>query len=115
VWRHVGPLTLAETMKLAWSLPQLDDLDDDDLQRVWLSVGGHPRTLEYVDALLAHGQARLVDITDRLRRRVQATLGPECAGQWFARDRELDAAIADAITVAADDIVLTGVAGRAVI
>jgi hypothetical protein len=106
-WHHLSPLTLAETMKLAWPLPQLDDLPDADLQRIWLSVGGHPRTLEYVDALLAHGTARLRDITHRLRMQVEKTLkSPAAAKAWFDKDRDLDAAVADAITVAADEVLL---------
>ena len=54
-WRctRVGPLSLAETLKLVWSLPHLDRLDDAEIEQVWRMVGGHPRTLEYLDALLA--------------------------------------------------------------
>jgi tetratricopeptide (TPR) repeat protein len=105
-WESLGPLTFAETMKLVWALPNLDDLPDEDLERVWRCVGGHPRTLEYVDALLGHGQARLGDITTRLRDTIGAKLGPTAAAAWFAAGRGLDAAIADAITVAADDVLL---------
>jgi CHAT domain/Trypsin-like peptidase domain len=38
-WRLLGPLTLAETMKLVWSLPNLDDLPDHELHELWASVG----------------------------------------------------------------------------
>jgi tetratricopeptide (TPR) repeat protein len=107
-WRSVGPLTYAETMKLAWSLPHLDDLEDDDLRTIWLTVGGHPRTLEYVDALLDHGRARLRDITDRLRAQANHALAGQGINEvgWFAKDRDLDAAVADALTLAADDVLL---------
>ena len=103
--RSLGPLTAAETIKLAWALPRLDALDDDDLEKVWRVVGGHPRTLEYLDALLASGQGRFPDITTRLHRQLQTTLGAR-ARQWLASQRTLDAALADAVTVAADDILL---------
>jgi len=103
--RPLGPLTAAETMKLAWALPRLDALDDDDLEKVWRVVGGHPRTLEYLDALLAGGQGRFPDITTRLHLKVQTALGAE-ARRWLASQRTLDAALADAVTVAADDILL---------
>ena len=105
-WISLGPLTFGETMRLAWALPQLDDLPDEDLERVWRSVGGHPRTLEYVDALLAGGQGRLGDITRRLRQTIVDRLGADGADVWFATDRDLDAALADAVTVAADDVLL---------
>ena len=93
-------------MKLVWSLPELDDLDDAVLQELWQRVGGHPRTLEYVDALLNHGRGRLPDITRRLHDKIENKLGQAEANRWFTRERTLDAAIADAITVVADDIVL---------
>jgi tetratricopeptide (TPR) repeat protein len=104
-WRQVGPLSLAETRKLVWSLPRLDHLDDADADRLWRMVGGHPRTLEYVDALLARGEGRFPDITARLTEKVHDTLG-ERADQWLRSDRDLDAAPADAVTVAADDVLL---------
>src|SRR5262249_57486114 len=34
-WRHLGPLTEAETRKLVWSLPRLDVLDEADISRGW--------------------------------------------------------------------------------
>ena len=65
----LGPLSAAETRKLVWSLPALDRLlDDDEVERVWRMVGGHPRSLEYLDALLSRGGGRYPDIDDRLGR-----------------------------------------------
>ena len=45
-----GPLTAAETIKLAWALPRLDG----SMMMTWRRSGGSsatPRTLEYLDAL----------------------------------------------------------------
>ena len=39
---QLGPLSRAETMKLAWSLPSLDRLDARQLEQVWRLAGGHP-------------------------------------------------------------------------
>jgi tetratricopeptide (TPR) repeat protein len=103
--RPLGPLTAAEALKLVWSLPSLDRLDDTQVEQVWRMVGGHPRTLEYVDALLARGEGRFADITDRLASKVRDTLMGKTAA-WLQQHRTLDAALADAVTVAADDIVL---------
>lgn len=79
-WHHVGPLSFAETMKLTWSLPPLDGLDARDLHRIWQSVGGHPRALEYVAALLARGNS--FDIAGRLHEHVRRKLGDR-ADAWF--------------------------------
>ncbi|MFN8097373.1 MAG: tetratricopeptide repeat protein [Dermatophilaceae bacterium] len=107
LFHQLGPLSYAEAMKLVWSLPALDDLPDEDLKRVWAAVGGHPRTLETVDALLAHGVGRMPHVQERLERALTATLGSKSSAEaWLDRDRQLDAAIADAVTVAADDVVL---------
>ena len=106
-WIALEPLSFAETTHLAWSLPQLDALEAADLQTLWAGVGGHPRTLETVDALLNRGQGRLTRITKDLRGRLCNSL-PEGVSpeNWLAHGRTLDAAIADAVTVAADDVLL---------
>jgi hypothetical protein len=41
-FRQLGALSRAETMKLAWSLPALDRLDEGQLEQVWRLAGGHP-------------------------------------------------------------------------
>jgi CHAT domain/Trypsin-like peptidase domain len=41
-FRQLGALSRAETMKLAWSLPALDRLDQGQLEQVWRLAGGHP-------------------------------------------------------------------------
>ncbi|MGI5241594.1 tetratricopeptide repeat protein [Dactylosporangium sp. CA-139066] len=105
----VGPLSAAETGKLLWSLPHIDRhaTDDPAVEQIWRVVGGHPRSLEYLDALLGHGHARFEDITARLADAAQTRLGPDQAGTWLVQDRTLDAALADTVTLAADDVLLT--------
>ncbi|MFY1615662.1 tetratricopeptide repeat protein [Micromonospora sp. WMMD736] len=112
---QVPPLSLAETRKLLWSLPRLDRhaVDLDAQQRIWQTVGGHPRALEYLDALLPGsggdpaGQGRFADITRRLRQAVETRLGTAGTEAWLAQQRTLDAALADTVTLAADDVLLT--------
>ncbi|MDR7277190.1 tetratricopeptide repeat protein [Catenuloplanes atrovinosus] len=112
---QVPPLSLAETRKLMWSLPRLDRhaTDPPARERVWRTVGGHPRALEYLDALLpgeqpaTAGQARFADITQRLHNAVQDRLGPTESTTWLQQKRTLDAALADTVTLAADDVLLT--------
>ena len=65
-WHHLGPLSLAETRKLIWRLPALDALPAAGQQRAHALVGGHPRTLEYLDALLRGGTAVFPDVAARL-------------------------------------------------
>ncbi len=43
-FRQLGALSQGETMKLAWSLPALDQLGEDQLEQVWRLAGGHPRS-----------------------------------------------------------------------
>ncbi|MCX4094474.1 tetratricopeptide repeat protein [Nocardia sp. alder85J] len=99
----VGPMTQAETFKLIWSLPELDRLDDAELERVWRLVGGHPRSLEYLDALLGNKIARYRDITARLT----TALAAHPATQPALTSTTLDVAVATAVTLIADDILLT--------
>jgi tetratricopeptide (TPR) repeat protein len=106
-WCQLGPLSYAETLKLVWQLPNLDRLDDDQLHRVWRLVGGHPRTLEYLDALLAGGTGRYPDITTRLADAVRRRLGRADGERWLSQQRVLDAALADVVTLAADDVLLS--------
>jgi tetratricopeptide (TPR) repeat protein len=105
-WHHLGPLSLAETRKLIWRLPALDALPPADQQRAYAMVGGHPRTLEYLDALLRGGKAVFPDVADRLETAI-ASRGVADPQQWMAGVAgDLDRALAETITLAADDVLL---------
>ncbi|MGI9000361.1 MAG: trypsin-like peptidase domain-containing protein [Pseudonocardia sp.] len=104
--QHIGPLSTAETMKLAWALPALDRLTETELDRVCRMVGGHPRCLEYLDALLSAGQGAYPDVTTRLATALTTRLDIKDLPDWFARHRELEPALAEAVTLAADDVLL---------
>ncbi|MEV0154263.1 CHAT domain-containing protein [Micromonospora sp. NPDC050686] len=107
----LGPLSYAETLKLVWALPQLDRLDEAGIVQLWRAIGGHPRCLEYVDALLAKGQARFTDVllrlvdtvADRLHRLGQPD---DDIDRYLAEHESLDAALAEAAALAADDVLL---------
>lgn len=64
---HLGPLSWQETRKLMWRLPGVDRLTTEQKRQVWNRLGGHPRSLEYLDALLCDGEGRFDDVTGRLR------------------------------------------------
>ena len=111
-FRQLGALSRAETMKLAWSLPALDQLDEGQLGQVWRLVGGHPRSLEYLDALLSGGTARYPDVTARLSAAVTRRLSESDRGSWLAARTRLDAALAETVTLAADDVLLDDLLAR---
>ena len=105
---HLGPLSAAETRKLIWRLPGLDALSVDEKGRAYRDVGGHPRTLEYLDALLRGGQARFDDVAERMEDRLRDR-GIADPAAWLARPgRDLDASLAEAVTLSVDDVVLSG-------
>ena len=109
---HLGPLSGAETRKMFWRLPALDALSPEDQERAYTDVGGHPRTLEYLDALLRGGPARFHDIAERLedilrRREIDQ---PD---RWLRGVRgDVDRALAEAVTLAADDVLLNALLDR---
>ncbi len=111
-FRQPGALSQAETMKLAWSLPALDRLDQDQLEQVWRLAGGHPRSLEYLDALLGGGTARYLDVTARLAAAITRRLDGIGRDQWLAARTRLDAALAETVALAADDVLLADLLTR---
>ena len=105
-FQPVGPLSPAETMKLAWALPALDRLTEPELERVRQLVGGHPRCLEYLDALLSGGHSSYPDVTTRLAANLAARPGLPDLDEWFATHDTLEPALAETLTLAADDVLL---------
>ena len=105
-FQPVGPLSPAETMKLAWALPALDRLTEPELERVRQMVGGHPRCLEYLDALLAGGHSSYPDVTTRLAASIAARPDVPDLDEWFATHDTLDQVLAETLTLAADDVLL---------
>jgi len=103
---HLGPLSLAETRKLLWRLKGLDQLDSDEIQRAYEQVGGHPRALEYLDALLRGGQARFKDVEKRLKAALRKNNIDDPKKWCAATQNNLDAALAETVTLATDDVLL---------
>ena len=68
---HVGPLSPAQSRKLVLRLEALRTQEPASLALVQRVIGGHPRMLEYLDAILRKGQARLPDVENRLKKQLK--------------------------------------------
>ena len=110
-FRHLGPLSRTGAIELAMSLPALRLLGESDLDRSWRLLGGHPRAMEYLDALLADG-ASFAAVADRLA----GALG-DAAGYPATRPRpvaptELPLPAAEAAALTAAGVLLGELLGR---
>ncbi|MEM9998234.1 MAG: TIR domain-containing protein, partial [Bacteroidota bacterium] len=97
----LGPLSDAEARKLMRRLPAFEDLDPKEWARILRLVGGHPRMLEFVDALLNRGKGRLPEVENKLREILE-----EQGVSADAAVADVDAAIQQAILVGARDVLL---------
>lgn len=112
-WRAIR----GETRKLVWALPGLDRLAEHEVDHLWRLVGGHPRSLEYVDALMSGGHGRLRrhrrarrprGLTRAIRQRIDAGEAAALLGaEW-----QLYTAVAEVATIAADDVLLDELLAR---
>jgi hypothetical protein len=74
VFRYLGPLTHSGAAELALSLPALRLLGEPERDLAWRLTAGHPRTMEYLDALLAAGLG-FDDLAGRVTAAIQAQSG----------------------------------------
>ncbi len=70
VFRRLGPLTRSGAAELALSLPALRLLDERQRDLAWRLTAGHPRTMEYLDALLVAG-LNFAELTLRMTAAIQ--------------------------------------------
>ena len=109
---HLGPLSRAETDKLMWRLPALGALERPERDQAYADVGGHPRALEYVDALLHGSRMQFSDITDRMEEALSAR-GITDPAAWLARGAgRLDHAVAETVTLIVDDVLVDRLLAR---
>ena len=69
----IGPLSPAEARKLVQRLPRLRERAPVEIAQALRVIGGHPRILEFLDALLHDGEGRLPHVTKKLREALDAT------------------------------------------
>jgi tetratricopeptide (TPR) repeat protein len=65
---NLGPLSAVETRKLILRHEGLNRESGENLKLIERAIGGHPRTLEYLDALLRNGTAKLSAVQARLNK-----------------------------------------------
>ena len=97
VFRHLGPLTRSGAAELAMSLPALRVLGEPERDLAWRLTAGHPRAMEYLDALLATG-ARFDDVAARITAAVEVRTGKPPSR---TEPTELAAATAEVVAAAA--------------
>ncbi|MFB9176617.1 CHAT domain-containing protein [Dactylosporangium sucinum] len=108
---EVPPMGDAELSRLLLRMPALREVDPDDRATILATIGGHPRLVEFVDALLRGkgGRARLPEVTERLRalaRRERIALARSAADAPGAA-----AATRQAVTLAARDMLIEELVG----
>jgi hypothetical protein len=110
--RQVGPLSRSSAAGLARSLPALRLLDDQDLDRVWRMLGGHPHAMGYLDALLSTGDVHFPDVAHRLAAALQLTTGRPVPLTGPDAPTELSAPAAGTVAVTACDLLLAELCAR---
>jgi tetratricopeptide (TPR) repeat protein len=101
----VPPLSDAELGRLFLRLPALEGLDPDDQRLLGRAIGGHPRLIEFADALLRGGRSSLRHVQGRLRDLAAARSIDLTAA------RPLTAAVEQAMMLGSADILLDELTG----
>jgi tetratricopeptide (TPR) repeat protein len=96
----VPPLSPAELRRMFLRLSALRELPLGDRGLLMATIGGHPRLIEFVDALLRQGRANLKDTVTRLRKLAKEQ------GVQLSDERQLDQAIEEAMLLGSRDILL---------
>ena len=98
----VPALSAAELRRLFLRLPALRDLDAEGRRVLAGAVGGHPRLIEFTDALLRGGRSGFRHVQTKLRDLARQQ------GADLAAGRSLDGAVEQALLLGSADILLDG-------
>ena len=105
-FRHLGPLSRSGAIELAMSLAALGLLGEEELDRAWRLLGGHPRAMEYLDALLLTGDARFPALAERLAAAIEEHADHPAARHGLAAPTELPLPTAETASLAVADLLL---------
>jgi hypothetical protein len=111
-FRRLGPLTRDGATELAGSLRSLRLLDTRELGRAWRLLGGHPRAMEYLDALLSASHLRFGEVARRLSRGIEARTGQPTLDTDPRAGTRLPPVAAEAAALAACDLLLRDLSAR---
>src|ERR1022692_1186501 len=101
----IPSLSAAELRRLFLRMPALQELDADDKRLLTRTIGGHPRLIEFTDALLRGGHSNLRHVQTKLRDLARAQ------GVDRHRGTSLTDAISQAMVLGSADILLTELLG----
>jgi hypothetical protein len=101
----LGPLSTSELGRLLQRMPKLRAVPAGERRLVFRAIGGHPRLVEFVDALLRGGVASMRDVTRKL------TDLAEHLGVDLRDERTVTDAVADALLLGSRDILLDQLVG----
>ena len=101
----IPPLSAVELQRLFLRMPALADLDSKDRRILTRAIGGHPRLIEFADALLRGGHASLRHVQLKLRNLARAE------GIDLAADRSLGDVMDQAMLLGRADIMLIELLG----
>jgi len=105
-FRHLGPLSRSGAIELAMSLAALGLLGEAELDRAWRLLGGHPRAMEYLDALLLTGDVRFPALAERLAGAIEEHADHPAARHGLAAPTELPLPTAETAALAVADLLL---------
>jgi hypothetical protein len=111
IFHHLGPLSRSGAFELAKSLPRLGSLGEQELDRAWRLLGGHPQAMEYLDSLLATGDVRFPEVARRLAVALEGKSAGPARPAGPAAPTELAPAAAESVALAARDLLLRELGG----
>ncbi len=105
-FRHLGPLSRSGAIELAMSLAALGLLGEEELDRAWRLLGGHPRAMEYLDALLLTGDTRFTALAERIAGAIEEHADRPAGRHGLAAPTELPLPTAETAALAVADLLL---------
>ena len=97
----IPPLSPAELRRLFLRLPALRDLGTEDRRLLMRTIGGHPRLIQFTDALLRGGRSSLMPVQVKLRDLAQRN------GLSLRGHQPLNRVLDQAMLLGSADILLT--------
>jgi len=111
-FRRLGPLSRDGAAELAGSLRSLRLLDGHEFDEAWRLLGGHPRALEYLDALLAGGRTGFAGVAERLAAAIEAGTGEPMLAPDPLSPNTLPLVAAEKTALAACELLLSDLCQR---